>query len=89
MSTMLTERITELTLYVLSVLTHGYVVLNRLILEVLVKWLKNNGKQFSIDDTELTFIRVETTSNDPTTKSTGAMTMRGSKEYPITPRTWP
>lgn len=42
-----------------------------------------------MNDTELTFIRVETTSNDPTTKSTGAMTMRGSREYPITPRTWP
>lgn len=56
---------------------------------MLGKWLKNNCKQFSIDDTELTFIRVETTSNDPTTKSTGAMTMRGSREYPITPRTWP
>lgn len=50
---------------------------------------QSNSKQFSIYDTELTFIKVETTSNDPTTRSTGAMTMRGSKEYPITPRTWP
>lgn len=37
----------------------------------------------------LTLISVETTSNPPITKSRGAITMRGRREYPITPRTCP
>ncbi len=37
----------------------------------------------------LTLISVETTSNPPITNSRGAITMRGRREYPMTPRTWP
>lgn len=36
---------------------------------------------------QLTLISVETTSKALITKSRGAITMRGRREYPITPRT--
>lgn len=49
----------------------------------------NEAALQAAQNTPNSFISVDTISKDPTTKSIGAITMRGSNEYPITPRTWP
>lgn len=53
--------------------------------------MKSNDKTYSLSMWcwSLTLTSVETSSKPPMTKSRGAMTMRGRREYPITPRTCP
>lgn len=59
-----------------------------------VTTMKSNDKIYSLYINSmwcwsLTLTSVETSSKPPMTKSRGAITMRGRREYPITPRTCP